>query len=836
MVGIVIVSHSKNLALGLKELALQMVKGTVNIEIAAGIDDPDNPLGTDPMQIYHAIERVYSDDGVVIFMDLGSAILSAEMAIEFLSEAQQHHVKLSDAPLVEGVISAVIQASVGGTIEQVLREANATLTPKSDAIKMTVFGEASEIIYPVFSDDTPQEILISISNLMGLHARPAAKLVQMACQFTSDITLCNVTTNSIRVNAKSISQVMGLGVRCHHQVSIAARGFDATEALDALQGLSLTNFGESEQPNFVQNQPEKPITYRGELSHYYQGVSVSPGIAIAPLYQYQSNLMEVVEEYTENPHAEWEKLQSAIEEGKTQIKKIRQETFLQVGETHASIFDAHLLCLQDPIILERVSQLIFTEKLKASSAWSKIILTIIQEYKNLSDSYLQARDQDWEDVGNRVGQLLTKNLVKPLVLTESVILVAEDLTPSQVAQLDISKIVGLCMVRGSTTSHAAILAHAIALPCVIGLSANLLELENGTPLALDGETGEVWIQPDAGKVRELESKKEKQDAAFQVLQLSSQKSAITADGKRISIMANISGFADAKIAKENGAEGIGVFRTEFLYLDREQEPNEDEQRDIYQTIAQLISPHPLIIRVLDIGGDKPLSFTSSLSNLSAESNPFLGLRGIRVLLEYPDLLKRQLRAILRAGFCQNVKLLLPMISSLNEVRKFKEILDSVKADLAQQNIPFIDTIEIGIMIEVPAAVAIADKLAKEVDFFSIGTNDLTQYIMACDRTNPQVAYLADGFEPAVLRMIQQTVIAAHNANILVTVCGELASSPLATPILLGLGVDELSVTPSAIPIIKSAISQLTLSQAHAIASEVLELDTAAEVRKYLTEK
>ena len=836
MVGIVIVSHSKNLALGLKELALQMVKGTVNIEIAAGIDDPENPLGTDPIQIYHAIERVYSDDGVVIFMDLGSAILSAEMAIEFLSESQQHHVKLSDAPLVEGVISAVIQASAGGTIEQVLREAKATLTAKSDAIKMTIFGDESEMIYPVFSDDTPQEILISISNLMGLHARPAAKLVQMACQFTSDITARNVTSNSIPVNAKSISQVMALGVRFNHQVSIAARGVDASEALDALQALSLTNFGESVSPNFVQNQPEKPITYRGELSHYYQGVSLSPGIAIAPLYQYQSNLMEVVEEYTENPHREWEKLQSAIEEAKTQIKKIRQETFLQVGETHASIFDAHLLCLQDPIILERVSQLIITEKFKASSAWSKIILTIIQEYKNLSDSYLQARAQDWEDVGNRVGQLLTKNLVKSLVLTESVILVADDLTPSQVAQLDISKIVGLCMVRGSITSHAAILAHAIALPCVIGLSANLLDLENGTPLALDGETGEVWIQPDGGKVRELELKKETQESAFKVLQLSSQKSAITADGKRISVRANISGIADAKIAKENGAEGIGVFRTEFLYLDREQEPNEDEQRDIYYTIAQLISPHPLIIRVLDIGGDKPISFTSSLSNLSAESNPFLGLRGIRVLLEYPDFLKRQLRAILRAGFGYNVKLLLPMISSLNEVRKFKEILDSVKGDLAQQNMPFIDTIEIGIMIEVPAAVAISDKLAKEVDFFSIGTNDLTQYIMACDRTNPKVASLADAFEPAVLRMIQQTVIAAHNADILVTVCGELASSPLATPILLGLGVDELSVTPSAIPIIKSAISQLTLSQAHAIVSGVLELDTAADVRQYLTEK
>ncbi|HEY9700848.1 MAG TPA: putative PEP-binding protein, partial [Allocoleopsis sp.] len=276
------------------------------------------------------------------------------------------------------------------------------------------------------------------------------------------------------------------------------------------------------------------------------------------------------------------------------------------------------------------------------------------------------------------------------------------------------------------------------------------------------------------------------------------------------------------------------FRTEFLYLDREQEPNEDEQMAIYQAITQMISPHPLIIRLLDIGGDKPLSFMSSLSdNLQPENNPFLGLRGIRLLLKYPELLKTQLRAILRASFGQNIKILLPMISSLNEVRKFKEIMHNVKADLASNNIPFLDHIELGIMIEVPAAVAIADQLAKEVDFFSIGTNDLTQYIMASDRTNPQVSELSDAFEPAVLRMIQQTIMAAHNGNILVTVCGELASSPLATAILLGLGVDELSLTPPAIPGIKSKIAQLNLSETQAIASFVLTLDTAADVKKYL---
>ncbi|HEY9702178.1 MAG TPA: HPr family phosphocarrier protein, partial [Allocoleopsis sp.] len=433
-------------------------------------------------------------------------MLSAEMAIEFLSEMQQNQVKLSDAPLVEGVISAVIQASVGGTLAQVLKEAQATLTAKSNAIKMTNFSDDLVINSPDFSDEHPQEILITIANLMGLHARPSAKLVETACGFTSDIKLRNVTTNSKSVDAKSISQVMMLGVLCNHQITITATGSDATEAINSLQHLSLINFGDSLQQNEQQHQPQ-PILNTGKFSSNYQGVSVSPGIAIAPIYQYQSNMIEVPEEYTENPQIEWTKLQTAIAEAKQQIKTIRQETFLQVGETHASIFDAHLLCLQDPTILAEVNQLIFTQKLTAYSAWNQIILTIVQEYKNLSDSYLQNRAQDWEDVGNRVGQLLTTNLVKSLVLQKNVILVAEDLNPSQIAQLDMSKVVGLCLIKGNNTSHAAILARALNLPTIIGLNANLLKLKNDTLIGMDGETGEIWLGQDAEKIQELERKK-----------------------------------------------------------------------------------------------------------------------------------------------------------------------------------------------------------------------------------------------------------------------------------------------------------------------------------------
>jgi phosphocarrier protein FPr len=294
-------------------------------------------------------------------------------------------------------------------------------------------------------------------------------------------------------------------------------------------------------------------------------------------------------------------------------------------------------------------------------------------------------------------------------------------------------------------------------------------------------------------------------------------------------MANICGIVDAQVALENGAEGVGLLRSEFLYFNRASAPSEEEQLEVYRAIANILSPRPLTIRTLDIGGDKPLPYL----HLPSEANPFLGCRGIRVLLDRPDLLKTQIRAILRASYQHSIKLTLPMVASVREVRATKTILTTAQAELRQAGIPFDQAMELGIMVEIPAAVAVADQLAEEVDFFSIGTNDLSQYVMAADRTNPKVAPLADAFEPAVLSMIQQTVKAAHHAGIRVGVCGELASSPLAIPILLGLGVDELSMNPAAIPEVKAAISKLTRSEAEAIAQAMLQLDSAEAVRQYV---
>lgn len=605
----------------------------------------------------------------------------------------------------------------------------------------------------------------------------------------------------------------------------AATGDDATEALAALQHLVAANFGEAQvEQSPATSLPETPRLANAQLS----GIPTSPGIAIGTVVMYEPTIVNVTEEHADNPELEWRQLQVACSLARDRILSLRHQAVTH-GEEEAAIFDAHLLYLEDPALIENVRQQIFARYLTAASAWNSVINETISTYQTLEDSYLQARAADVSDVGQQVLQLLTDTQVAPPDLKEPGILVATDLTPSQTVQLDPSKVLGICTVTGGATSHTGIFARSLGIPAVVGVGLEVLHLKNGTLMALDGETGQVWMQPNTPQLEELQHKRETQLAAKRTLSATAQQPAITSDGYPITVMANICGVVDARIALDNGAEGVGLLRSEFLYLERASAPSEEEQLENYQAIATILSPHPLIIRTLDIGGDKPLPYL----NLPPEANPFLGWRGIRFSLDCPDLLKTQLRAILRASYRHPIKVMFPMVTCVREVRAAKRILSTAKAELRQAGIPFNEAMKVGIMVEVPAAVAVADQLAEEVDFFSIGTNDLSQYVMAADRTNTKVASLADAFEPAVLRMIQQTVKAAREAGIGVGVCGELASSPLATPILIGLGVDELSMNSPAIGVVKAAISKLTKSEAEAIASAMLQLDSAEAVRQYV---
>ncbi|MBR8840172.1 MAG: phosphoenolpyruvate--protein phosphotransferase [Stigonema ocellatum SAG 48.90 = DSM 106950] len=820
MVGIVIVSHSKQLALGVLELAAQMVQGQVPIVVASGIDDPENPLGTDPIQVHQAIASLIYDHDVLVLMDLGSAVMSAEMALEFLPEEQRNKVHLCEAPLVEGAIAAVVAAASGKNIEQVMTEARGALVAKATqlGIAPTQPLAASSNNQPTtYKEQKTQEIRLIVRNRLGLHARPAAQFVATAARFQCQIKVQNLTRGTELVRADSINQIATLGVRQGHELMVTATGADADEALAALLALVATNFGESDV--FPSVQPSSPSLLNEDTTPLFlQGIPASGGVAIAPVFLHRTISLSVQDKHANNLEKETQKIQLAIQSAKQEIQALRTRVATQVGEEQAAIFDAHQLILDDQTLAEAIHERIFTHSQNAEAAWQAVMDELVATYRQMEDTYMQERVSDVVDVGQRVLRKLLGTPPNFLNLSQPAILVATDLTPSDTAQLDPTKVLGICLTMGSGTSHSAIIARTLGIPTVVGVPEDVLYLENCTLVALDGETGRVWVEPEEDIKSWLQAKRDGWQTAQQEALTRAYQPATTRDGIRVKVLANVGGIDDTQVALQFGAEGVGLFRTEFLYLSRTTAPSEEEQFLVYQAIAQLLETRPLIIRTLDIGGDKPVP---SLG-VQPENNPFLGWRGIRFCLDRPEIFKTQLRAILRASAGHNIKIMFPMIATVAEVQSAKALLAEVQAELNQAGIPFDEAMSVGIMVEVPSAVVIADKLAAEVDFFSIGTNDLTQYIMACDRTNPRVAALADAKHPAVLRMIQQTIQAAHNAGIWVGLCGELAADSQAVPILLGLGLDEVSMNPQTIPAFKEAIAQLTLAEAEAIAFEALQ--------------
>ncbi|MBD2431708.1 MULTISPECIES: phosphoenolpyruvate--protein phosphotransferase [Fischerella] len=835
MIGIVIVSHSRRLAEGVRELALQMVQGHVPIALAAGIDDPANPLGTDAMQVYEAIASVYSDDGVLVLMDLGSALMSAEMALEFFPSEQQQHIHLCAAPLVEGAIAAVVAASSNSDIQWVITEVQEALVAKATQLGLADCHLSSVISEePMINDKGhTSQISLTVSNRFGLHARPAAQFVSCAARFQSQIKVRNVTKGSDFVRADSINQVGMLGVRQGDEIVITATGLDAEEALAALQTLVTTNFGEDKTPPPTSATP--PTSDTPTLSSL-QGIPASPGVAIAPCFRYRkipitwdptTSIEELPHYNVDNTREEWQRLQTALHTAQQEIQTLLSHSSIQIGDAEAAIFDAHLLFLADPTLLEASQQRIFTQHLNAEAVWQGVINEVASNYRRLDDPYLQERIADVVDVGQRVLRVLSGTPMTIVDVPQPAILVAADLTPSDTASLDPTRVLGICITAGSATSHTAILARSLGIPAIVGLPPEILQLTDGTQLAIDGETGRVWVKPEPETLVALQTKRDAHHTTQQQAITIAHQPGMTRDRHPINVFANVSSINHTQQAVNYGAEGVGLLRTEFLYLNRTTAPTEEQQLEVYQAIGQILEHRPLIIRTLDIGGDKSIPYLG----VGLESNPFLGWRGIRFCLDRPLVLKTQLRAILRASFRHQIKIMFPMIATVAEIQAAKAILTEVQGELRQAGIPFDEAMQIGIMVEVPSAVTIANQLAREVDFFSIGTNDLSQYVMAADRTNPKVANLADALHPAVLCMIQQTVEAAHAAGIWVGLCGEIAADPLAAPILLGLGLDEVSLNPQAIPAFKGAIAQLTMPQAQAIVTAALQQDSATKVRE-----
>ena len=823
MIAIVIVAHSARLTESVRELVEQVLQSQVPLATAGGTGDPDNPFGTDATLIRRAIESVYSEAGVVVLMDLGSALLSAEMALEHLAEDQRERVLLCPGALVEGAIAAAVQSRAGGDLEQVAAAARRSLAAKVAQLRSAVPAGS-----PALETDGEEELL-TVRTWMGLHARPAAQLVIQASRFQAEITVRNVTRNTGAVSAKSINRVTTLGVRQGHQIAIQAEGPDAAMALAALKALVKSNFGEAETAPETRPAPppsEPTRLDQGELS----GIPASPGIAIGPAILYHAPAPQVPAFHIEDPESEWQRLQRAVQTAGQEIQAVQARTAARAGEYQAAIFAAHLLFLEDPALIDATRERIFTQRRNAETCWQAVADETIAAYRALEDPYLQMRAIDVADVSNRVLRLLTGTKSAAFELSAPAILVVADLTPSDLIQLDLDRVLGLCAAQGGATSHSVILARSLGIPAVVGVGPAVLQIEEGTLLALDGQEGQVWINPKHAAA--LQQQRQTWLKSQQRARAASQGAAITRDGRQVAVMANIQGIAEVRAALRHGAEGIGLLRTEFLYFDRAAPPPEAELAATYQGIAALLDGRPLVIRTLDVGGDKPLPYL----DLQTEANPFLGYRGLRLCLERPELLRTQLRAILQASPGHQIKVMFPMVSSVEEMRAARQLLAEVRDELRRARIPVGESVEVGAMVEVPAAVNVADQLAAEVDFFSIGTNDLSQYIMAADRTNARVADLADGLNPAVLRAIRQVVQAGRAAGIRVALCGELAGDPMAAPILLGLGLDEFSLNPPAIPTFKQIIARLSAADAEDMATEALDLESPAAVRHYVAER
>lgn len=669
-----------------------------------------------------------------------------------------------------------------------------------------------------------KQIEIVIQNRTGLHARPAKVLVNLAKKFKSEISL---HYGGKRANAKSMVSVLTLGAVSGSGITVKADGSDEDKAITEIETAILSGLGDNDSPIKTESTPAKveaaiKIPQAIEAVEYgvIKGVGAAPGIAVGPIFHFQQfefNLNNIDSFSTENQID----LAEAIARAKVQLAELHQQMTDKKLGAEAAIFEAHAELLDDPELIEAVQAQVKNGQSPAK-AWKSTIDEQAASIAALHDPLLAARADDLRDVGKRVLRLMLGLSEKGASMpTTPVVIVARELSPSDTASFDPERVLGFGIVEGGPTSHIAILARALGLPAIVGVDESMLALEEKTPVILNGNDGTLTVNPAADVLERARQSQKRWLEYRRFAQEQSALPAITQDGHHVDVTANAGSIADAAEALHMGADGIGLLRTEFLFLERTTAPTEDEQFSVYNAIAETMKSLPVIVRTLDIGGDKPLPYIQ----LKPELNPFLGERGIRLCLNRPELFREQLRAILRAAPSGNLKIMFPMISDIGEIRQARALIEELRAELSAP------LIQIGIMVEVPSAALMADVLAPEIDFFSIGTNDLTQYTLAMDRGNSALASKHDGLHPAVLRLIAQTIDAAHKFGKRADICGELGSDAAAVPILLGLGMDELSVSIPSVPTVKAQVRSLNISNLQSLAREALNCSTAQEVRE-----
>lgn len=562
----------------------------------------------------------------------------------------------------------------------------------------------------------------------------------------------------------------------------------------------------------------------------YTGIGASAGIGIGSVVIVMEPSLAYDNVTVSDAVAEKERFNNALEKCIAKTQAMAEDMKTRVGAKEAEILEGHVLLLMDPELTGQIETNIENEKMCAEAAVEQVCDMYAQMFSSIEDEMFQQRATDVCDIKTRLLKILLG--VEDLDLAavpQGTVLVAEDLTPSMTAGINPANVVGVLTEIGGKTSHSAILARALEIPAVLSIEGIVSKVENGQKVILDGSTGQVFASPDEDTLKEYTAKREEYLAEKAALQAFVGKESATADGHVVELCANIGKPEDALKVVECDGEGIGLFRTEFLFMDRPQVPTEDEQFEAYKKVAETLEGKPVIIRTLDIGGDKEIPYLG----LAKEENPFLGFRAVRLCLKRDDLYRPQLRALLRASAYGEIKIMVPMISCIDELRAVKAMIEEIKAELDEKGIPYNKDIQVGIMVETPAASLMADAFAKEADFFSIGTNDLTGYTMAADRGNPDVAYLYSTYNPAVLRSIERVIKAGKAEGTMVGMCGEAAADPLLTPLLLSFGLDEFSVSATSILATRKTISLWTMEEANAVAEKAMTLVTEKEVREYL---
>jgi multiphosphoryl transfer protein len=649
---------------------------------------------------------------------------------------------------------------------------------------------------------------VRIALAHGLHARPAALVAKEAANFAAEIGL---EIAGRRANARSPVAVMALGVRFGDEIEFVASGDDAEAALEALAARVSEGEGEAsvgvaalEPPTL---EPTSPLDGLG-------GVAAAPGLAIGAAVRLVEPEIAIVE-MAGAPEAEHASLAAALDAVKAALtRRLVAET-----DQRREIVEAHLAFLGDPELRQSAGGAIAAGK-SAGAAWALAIGGYVDQLRAVGDARMLERAADLTDLQRQVLLQLSGEAAPTLNLPDNAIILADDLLPSQLLELDPGRVAGLAISRGGPTSHVAILAASMNIPAVVALGPRVLSVENGALLILDGDEGRLLIAPKPAELAAAQTRLGERRSRRAKARASAAEPCRTADGVRIEVFANLASVEEARVAVENGAEGCGLLRTEFLFMERDTPPSEDEQAAAYQAIAEALDGRPLIIRTLDIGADKPAPYLA----LPREENPALGVRGVRVSLVFPELLRTQLRAILRVRAAGQVQVMLPMVAALAEIRAVRAVFSELAVSMGV-NLP-----KLGVMVETPAAAVIADLIAAETDFLSIGTNDLAQYALAMDRTSPLLAAQVDAMHPAVLRLVQQAAAGGAKHGRTVSVCGGLASELAAAPILIGLGVTELSASPAIVPELKAAIRELTMAQGRELAERALVQASAADVR------